>query len=168
MKTIVVYSSKRGSAEAYGKAFAEKEDFECYEQESISENLLNDCGKFYYFGGLYAGQVRGLSSFKKKLQQPISITIISVGLTSKNDQERLEEVSKGILAEFPQAEVHHLRGRLIKSQMNLPEKMIMKVINKAGQKKPVEEKSDLEQAVAEVVQAGSADFINLADIETIK
>lgn len=95
------------------------------------------------------------------------MTIISVGLTAVKDQEKLAEIREGVSKEFPQASFYHLRGRLIKQQLNMPEKIILKMISKSSKKKPIQEKLEIEKAIEQAVDEGSVDCIDLSELEKI-
>lgn len=128
---------------------------------------LASVDRVYYFGSVYAGNILGLEEVKKKVTENQSLVIISVGLTSIYDQEKLEEIQQGIVKLFPDAEHVHLRGRLVKEQLKLPEKLIIKMISKSSAKKEEEEKLDIEKAIEAVVSEGKADYIDLAELVRI-
>lgn len=69
---------------------------------------------------------------------------------------------------FPEAKMFHLRGRLEKEQLKLPEKLIVKMISKASKKKAAHEKLNIEEAIEKVADVGSVDYINLEELEIIK
>lgn len=130
MNTIVIYATKKGSSELYAKTFAKNNKYQIFKQEQVSSEELAKADEVYYFGSVYAGKVIGLEELKKKLSGNSHLTIISVGLTAVKDQEKLAEIREGVSKEFPQASFYHLRGRLIKQQLNMPEKIILKMISK--------------------------------------
>lgn len=167
MSGLVIYATKKGSAEIYAKAFAKNNDYQLFKQDQVSLKDILDVERIYYFGSVYAGKVLGLEELKKKLPDISNLTVISVGLTSNNDQERLAEIREGIVKEFPQADFFHLRGSLAKDQLSLPEKLIIKMISKASKKKPDQEKLDIEKAIEQVASEGSVDCIDLAELENI-
>ncbi|MBO0450831.1 flavodoxin domain-containing protein [Candidatus Enterococcus murrayae] len=168
MTSIVIYATKKGSTGLYAKTFAEKNDYQIFEYTQAPPEELASAEKIFYFGSVYAGNVLGLDELKKKISTSQQITIISVGLTSKNDQEKLAEIHNGIMKIFPEAKMFHLRGRLEKEQLKLPEKLIVKMISKASKKKAAHEKLNIEEAIEKVADIGSVDYINLEELEIIK
>lgn len=167
MNSFVLYATKKGSSEIYAKEFARKKNRRLLKLEQSSTDDITGSDKIYYFGSVYAGKVLGLEELKKKFPNN-NLTVFPVGLSSSNDQEKLAEIHDGIISVFPQAEIIHLRGRLIKDQLNLPEKLIIKMISKASKKKTAEDKLDIEQAIEQAVDNGSVDYIDLAVLEKIK
>lgn len=167
MKNIVVYGTKKGSSEIYAKAFAKENDYPILEYTDLTSMELASVDRVYYFGSVYAGNVLGLEEVKKKVTENQSLVIISVGFTSIYDQEKLEEIQQGIIELFPDAEHVHLRGRLVKEQLKLPEKLIIKMISKSSAKKEEEEKLDIKKAIEAVVSEGKADYIDLAELVRI-
>ena len=166
MNTIVIYATKKGSSELYAKTFAQNNRYQIFKQEQVSSEELAKADKVY-FGSVYAGKVIGLEELKKKLSGNSHLTIISVGLTAVKDQEKLAEIREGVSKEFPQASFYHLRGRLIKQQLNMPEKIILKMISKSSKKKPLQEKLEIEKAIEQAVDEGSVDCIDLSELEKI-
>ena len=84
-----------------------------------------------------------------------------------NDHEKLAEIRDGIVKVFPQAKIIHLRGRLNKEQLKLPEKLIIKMISKSSRKKAEQEKLDIEKAIEQVDTTGSVDYLDLAELVNI-
>lgn len=167
MSTMVIYATKRGSSELYAKTFAQKNKYQIIKQEQASSEVLAKADEVYYFGSVYAGKVLGLEELKKKLTGNSRLTILSVGLTAVEDQEKFAEIREGVSKEFPQASFYHLRGRLIKQQLNMPEKIILKMISKSSKKKPLQEKMEIEKAIEQAVNEGSVDCIDLSELEKI-
>ena len=167
MNTIVIYATKKGSSELYAKTFAQNNKYQIFKQEQVSSEELAKADEVYYFGSVYAGKVI-LEELKKKLSGNSHLTIISVGLTAVEDQEKLTEIREGVSKEFPQASFYHLRGRLIKQQLNMPEKIILKMISKSSKKKPLQEKLEIEKAIEQAVDEGSVDCIDLSELEKIE
>lgn len=167
METIVIYSTKKGSSKIYAKAFAENRGYPIFAREQISQEVLSEIMNVYYFGSVYAGKVLGLEELKQIFSNDAQLTIISVGLTSENDHEKLTEIREGIVKEFPQANSVHLRGRLSKEQLKLPEKLIIKMISKTSQKKAASEKLDIEKAIEQVERDGGVDCIDLDQLSSI-
>lgn len=166
MNSFVLYATKKGSSEIYAKEFARKKNYRLLKREQSSTEDIAGSDKIYYFGSVYAGKVLGLEELKREFPNN-NLTVFPVGLSSNNDQEKLAEIRDNIMSVFPQAEIIHLRGRLIKEQLSLPEKLIIKMISKASKKKAAEDKLDIEKAIEQAVDNGSVDCIDLAVLEDI-
>lgn len=167
MTNSVIYATKKGSAEVYAKAFAQKKNYPIYENKQVSSEDLIDAEKIYYFASVYAGSLLGIEELKKKVPENSQLTILPVGLSSVNDHEKLAEIREGIVKVFPQAKIIHLRGRLNKEQLKLPEKLIIKMISKSSRKKDEQEKLDIEKAIEQVDTSGSVDYLDLAELVNI-
>lgn len=167
MNGMVIYATKKGSSEIYAKAFAKRNDYPLIQQTHVSLEDVTKAGKIYFFGSVYAGKVLGLEELKKILPNSSNLTVVSVGLTSIRDQEKLAEIREGVTNVHPQAAFFHLRGRLEKERLSLPEKLIIKMISKASRKKEEKDKSEIEKAIDLVVNEGSVDYIDLANLESL-
>lgn len=167
MTNSVIYATKKGSAEVYAKAFAQKKNYPIYEHKQVLSEDLIDAEKIYYFASVYAGSLLGIEELKTKVPENSQLTILPVGLSSVNDHEKLAEIREGIVKVFPQAKIIHLRGRLNKEQLKLPEKLIIKMISKSSRKKAEQEKLDIEKAIEQVDTTGSVDYLDLAELANI-
>lgn len=58
MKTLIIYGSQYGTTKRYAEKFAEMTDIPVVSHEDIK--ILAEYDRVIYFGGLYAGGVKGL------------------------------------------------------------------------------------------------------------
>lgn len=67
MNTLIVYGSQYGTTKRYAEKFSEMTNLpvRCYEDIKA----LTEYDRIVYFGGLYAGGVKGLKNTVKKLPQ---------------------------------------------------------------------------------------------------
>ena len=168
MEKLVIYATKRGSSKKYAEAFAQKHGYPVYEQGRVPSEDFAGSKKLYYFGSVYAGRVFRLNKLKEKCREDMEITVVPVGLSSKNDQEKMVEIRKGIIKTFPEAEIFYMRGRLSYKELSFPEKILIKMINKESNKKEFQNKLDIEKAIEQVVAEDGVDFINLNELEVIE
>lgn len=167
MKTIVIYTSKRGSSKKYAEKFAHNNQYQLFEQNQLSSKELESVEKIYYFGSVYAGKVIGLAKLKEKVKENLKIIVVSVGLSSKNDHEKITEINKGITSIFPDAEMFHMRGQLSFKELSLPEKLIIKMIGKETKKVESKKMKDIEKAILQVLSDGSVNFLDLEEVKRI-
>ncbi|GCF94187.1 hypothetical protein NRIC_20780 [Enterococcus florum] len=163
MNDLVIYASKRGSTKEYAEAFARTQGFPILDYQELKQ--LDEVDRVFYFGSVYAGKLTGIEAVSKQLSPETEVAVISVGLTSGKDTEKLAEIQIGIQKEIPQAQMVHLRGRLSKEQLSFPEKMLLKILNKASNKGA---ETELNKAINEVMQAGKADFVQLDQVQMIQ
>ncbi|MDH6365327.1 menaquinone-dependent protoporphyrinogen IX oxidase [Enterococcus sp. PF1-24] len=167
MENLVIYASKRGSTKIYAQTFVKEHHYPIADYRKVSTEQLVAADRIIYFGSVYAGKVTGLAALKKKLNKKLPIVVISVGLTSKKDYDLLAAIQKGILTEFPEAMTFHLRGALTQAQLNIAEKMLLKMLSKTN-KTQSEEVSEMVLAIRKVVAEGSVDYFDLANLTEIQ
>ena len=92
MKTLIIYGSQYGTTERYAVKFAEMTDFPAVSYEDV--NTLTDCERVIYFGGLYAGGVKGLKSTVKKLPPGAKLVIVTVGLADVCDEKKYQQYQR--------------------------------------------------------------------------
>lgn len=64
MNTLIIYGSQYGTTKRYAEKFAEMTDFPVISYEDIK--TLTDYERIIYFGGLYAGGIKGSAKNVKK------------------------------------------------------------------------------------------------------
>ena len=81
-KTAVVYMSKYGASEKYGKIIAKKLSAHLYDLNNITVNeTLRPYSSIIWGGGIYAGKINGLDVLKKNIHalSDKRIIVFSVG-----------------------------------------------------------------------------------------
>ena len=68
-KTIVIYTSKYGSAKQYAEWIAEALSCEAKEAKTVKRAELDDYDTIIYGGGVHAGGIEGWDSFRKNLKK---------------------------------------------------------------------------------------------------
>lgn len=129
MNDLVIYASKRGSTEEYAREFAKGRNTSAINYNQITKEEFLSVKNIYYFGSVYAGKVTGLDHLIKLLPTDLGIAIIAVGLTSITDKKKILELRDKIHEKVPQARIFHLRGRLSRNSLSLPEKLLLKLLS---------------------------------------
>ena len=94
MNTLIIYGSQYGTTKRYAEKFAEMMDFPVISYENVKN--VTDYERVIYFGGLYAGGVKGLKSTVRKLSSNIKLIIVTVGLADVCDQENISNIRSAI------------------------------------------------------------------------
>ena len=113
MKTLIIYGSQYGTTKRYAERFAEMTGFPVISYEDM--NALTDYERVIYFGGLYAGGVKGLKNAVKRFSLNTKLIIVTVGLADVCDKENVSNIRNSISKQVPEdllksAFVFHLRG----------------------------------------------------------
>ena len=113
MKTLIIYGSQYGTTKRYAERFAEMTGFPVISYEDI--NALSGYERVIYFGGLYAGGVKGLKNAVKRFSLDTKLIIVTVGLADVCDKENISNIRNSISKQVPEdllksAFVFHLRG----------------------------------------------------------
>ena len=90
MNNLIIYGSQYGTTKRYAEKFAEMMDFPVISYENIKS--LTEYDRVIYFGGLYAGGVKGLKSTVKKLSPNTKLVIVTVGLADVCDEENIVNI----------------------------------------------------------------------------
>lgn len=99
MNVTVLYGSRYGHARAYAERFAAlagTEAIDCTEDFS----LTNDADKVVFFGGVYAGSVRGLKRAFRRVPVSAETIVATVGLSDVNDAANAEYLKSSFAALF--------------------------------------------------------------------
>ena len=92
MKTLIIYGSQYGTTKRYAERFAEMTGFPVISYEDI--NALSGYERVIYFGGLYAGGVKGLKNAVKRFSLDTKLIIVTVGLADVCDKENVSNNQK--------------------------------------------------------------------------
>lgn len=171
-KSIIIYGTNYGTTQRYAEELANRTGIPAvsYEQAEIPE----DCKCIIYFGGLYAGGVKGL---KETLPAIVRTTykkfvIVTVGLADVNNEENIQNIrtalSKQLSPEmYERAEVYHLRGGIDYGKLNFTHKAMMKLLYSKAKKIPVEEQNAEVKAMIETY-GKQVDFVDFGALDAIE
>ncbi len=114
MKSLIIYGSQYGTAKAYAEKLAEMTGILAVSYETVKD--LTRYEQIIYFGGLYAGGVKGLKRTVKKLKNSrVRLMIITVGLADVSRKENMDHIKKFVEKQVEEqflenAVLFHLRG----------------------------------------------------------
>ena len=95
-KSIIIYGTNYGTTEKYARELAKRTGINVVSYEKA--DIPKECEAIIYFGGLYAGGVKGLketlpaiykTSYKKFI-------IVTVGLADVEDDENINNIRKSL------------------------------------------------------------------------
>lgn len=131
MKSLIIYSSQYGTTKRYAERFAEMTGFPVISYEDI--NALSGYERVIYFGGLYAGGVKGLKNAVKRFSLNTKLIIVTVGLADVCDKENISNIRNSISKQVPEdllksAFVFHLRGGIDYQKLSFKHKTMMTLL----------------------------------------
>ncbi|ULQ58546.1 flavodoxin domain-containing protein [Brucepastera parasyntrophica] len=143
-KCAILYKSKYGSTRQYAEWIAEETQGDLFVLPKVTAAQLADYETLIIGGGLYAGQVSGISFLKKNFEalKTKKLIVFSVGASFDNE-ETVEKMKK---ENFPpemwnSITFFHLHGALNYSAMNFFDRTLMKILVSSFKKKPPEERN---------------------------
>ena len=169
MKTLIIYGSQYGTTERYAVKFAEMTDFPAVSYEDV--NTLTDCERVIYFGGLYAGGVKGLKSTVKKLPPGAKLVIVTVGLADVCDEKNISNIRDSIRKQVPaqlleKAAIFHLRGGIDYKKLSFKHRTMMTLLYNRAKKLPEERKNAEVRAMIETFNS-VVDFVDYDSLNQI-
>ena len=169
MNTLIVYGSQYGTTKRYAEKFAEMTHFPVISYEKAK--TLMDYEQIIYFGGLYAGGVKGLKNTVKKLSPNTKLIIVTVGLADVSDEENVKNIRNSVKKQVPEhllkaASVFHLRGGIDYSKLNFMHKTMMGMLYRSLASKPAESLTHEEKALIETYDK-KVDFVDYDSLRQI-
>ena len=152
MNTLIIYGSQYGTTKRYAEKFAEMTHFPVISYEDIK--TLTEYERIIYFGGLYAGGIKGLKSTIKKISPNTKLIIVTVGLADVSDKGNIDNIRNSIRKQVPErllnaSSVFHVRGGIDYSKLNFKHKIMMKMLYRSLKNKPVESLTQEDKALME-------------------
>ncbi|MDD3184090.1 MAG: flavodoxin domain-containing protein [Anaerostipes sp.] len=169
MNTLIIYGSQYGTTKRYAEKFAEMTHFPIISYENIK--TLADYDRVIYFGGLYAGGVKGLKNTVKKLSANIKLVIVTVGLADVCDKENVSNIRKSIRKQVPEnllkmSYVFHLRGGIDYQKLTFKHKTMMTLLYNKAKNLPEEKKTAEVKAMIETFNS-KVDFVDFDSLNHI-
>lgn len=169
MNTLIIYGSQYGTTKQYAEKFAEMTGFPVISYEDIK--TLTDYERIIYFGGLYAGGIKGLKNTVKQLSPNTKLVIVTVGLADVCDKENISNISNSIKKQVPEhllkiSSVFHLRGGIDYSKLNFKHKTMMKMLYHSLKNKPVESLTQEDKTLIETYNK-KVDFVDYDSLKQI-
>ena len=167
-KSIIIYGSQYGTTENYAKELGKQTGIEVLSFQNVK--TLNEYEQVVYFGGLYAGSVKGLKQTMKMVPKGVKVLIVTVGLASDRE-ENMPHIQNAIQKQvspelLERAECFHLRGGIDYKKLSFKHKMMMAAMCQALKAKPVEKRSDDDVVIIESYNK-KVDFTDFTKLEPI-
>ena len=152
MNTLIIYGSQYGTTKRYAEKFAEMTHFPVISYEDIK--TLTEYERIIYFGGLYAGGIKGLKSTIKKISPNTKLIIVTVGLADVSDRRNIDNIRNSVRKQVPERllnalSVFHVRGGIDYSKLNFKHKIMMKMLYRSLKNKPFESLTQEDKALME-------------------
>ena len=90
MERLIIYGSQYGTTKRYAQRFSEMTGIPFLSYEAAND--LTDCRLLVYFGGLYAGGLKGFRHYYKAAARRYETHSVTVGLADVNDQENINNI----------------------------------------------------------------------------
>ena len=161
MKSLIIYGSQYGTTKRYAERFAEMTGFPVISYEDM--NALTDYERVIYFGGLYAGGVKGLKNAVKRFSLNTKLIIVTVGLADVCDKENVSNIRNSISRQVPEdllksAFVFHLRGGIDYQKLSFKHKTMMTLLYNKIKNLPEDKKTAEDKALIETFNS-KVDFV---------
>ena len=131
METVIIYGSEYGTSEKYAKRLGEMTNTEVKNYKDVKD--LVGYQKVIYFGGLYAGNVKGLRETANKIPTDAEVMVVTVGLADPDEKSNADHIVKNIGKQLPpvffnHAEFYHLRGAIDYKKLSAKHRIMMKML----------------------------------------
>ena len=169
MNTLILYGSQYGTTKRYAEKFAEMTGLPVAGYEDIKN--LTGYDRVIYFGGLYAGGVKGLKNTVKKLAPDAKLVIVTVGLADVRDEKNIANIRNSLKKQVPEhflktSPVFHLRGGIDYRKLTFPHKVMMTLLYNKVKSLPEDKRTAEDRALIETFQT-KADFVDYALLKHI-
>ncbi len=166
MKTIVIYSSKTGFSEKYGKWIAEELSCKAVSLKEMPKNL-NEFECIIFGGGIMAGKISGLDKFKKNPSiAGKKIVVFATGATPSDATEIVQTFKDNNLTSDEQKEIpfFYFHSGLNFEKMGFMSKALLNMMKNMLEKKA--DKTPEDEGMLETFRE-SKDFSNQKFIEPL-
>ena len=133
---------------------------------------IKDYEQIIYFGGLYAGGVKGLkNTFRLLKNSNIKTILVTVGLADVNNKENTNNIKASLEKQlekdiYKNSLIFHLRGGIDYSKLNFKHKTMMKMLYHSLKNKPVESLTQEDKALIETYNT-KVDFVDYDSLKQI-
>lgn len=167
---IVLYGSRYGSAERYAREFSRLTGAEAFPAGAVKRIPAGE--EVVYFGGVYAGGVRGLRRAAKKIAAGSArlLAVATVGLVDPADEKNAGTLRRGVLALLPGplrgVRIFHLRGSIDYAKLSRGHRFLMGLLYAFEKRTPPERRSAESRAIVETY-GGAADFVDFSALAPV-
>lgn len=170
-KSIIIYGTNYGTTERYARELAGRTGIQAVSFENVE--IPEDCEEIIYFGGLYAGGVKGLKDTLPAINRTAyqRLLIVTVGLADITDEENICKIRKSLKRQLPpemynRAEFFHLRGGIDYDRLNFTHKTMMKLLYMKAKNLPEEKKTAEVRAMIDTY-GKKVDFVDFCKLDGI-
>lgn len=169
MTKVIVYGSEYGTTKQYAEKLSQLTGIPTMSYETVKEQIA--CKQVIYFGGLYAGGVKGLKRTVKLLSPDTRLVLVTVGLADVTDKQNIDNIQRSIRNQVPEsilknAELFHLRGGIDYSKLSFTHKTMMALLYNKAKHIPDEKKTADVRALIETYNT-KVDFSDFGSLEQI-
>lgn len=131
--TLILYSSRGGTARAYAERLCGMRDCDMMESKDAKLTQLRAYETIIWMGGVYAGRIEGLETLQKyhKKLTDQRLAIFAIGAAIDEFESKID--LPGELSEIP---LFYARGRWNKETMSWKDQMMLGMLKAAQQRKP--------------------------------
>lgn len=128
METVIIYGSEYGTTAKYAKRLGKLTNTEVKNYKEVKD--LVGYQKVIYFGGLYAGNVKGLRETANRIPTDAEVMVVTVGLVDPYEKSNADRIVKNIGKQLPpvffnHAEFFHLRGAIDYKKLSAKHRIMM-------------------------------------------
>lgn len=171
VKSLIIYGTNYGTAARYAEELAKRTGIQAvsFEKAVIPE----ECEIIIYFGGLYAGGVKGLKETLPAIRKTDwkRFLIVTVGLADVEDAENISNIRRSLQKQLPseiyeKAEIYHVRGGIDYQKLNFPHKTMMKLLYTKARNLPEDKKTAEVRAMIDTY-GKQVDFVDFRKLDQI-
>jgi len=172
MKSLIIYGSQYGTAKAYATKLSEITEIPCISYENIKDIKDYEQIIYFFWGGVYAGGVKGLkNTFRLLKNSNIKTILVTVGLADVNNKENTNNIKASLEKQlekdiYKNSLIFHLRGGIDYSKLNFKHKTMMKMLYHSLKNKPIESLTQEDKALIETYNT-KVDFVDYDSLKQI-
>lgn len=135
MSTVVIYKTKYGATQQYAQWIAEALGADLFNIRKFNKEQFDQYDTVILGGGIYAGNINGLSLISKNFGQLMNkkLIIFTVGILDPSEPENAEKIEKGLLKVLTpemleKIKVFSFRGALDCDKVNVLHYSMLKIL----------------------------------------
>ena len=169
---VVLYGTNYGTTRRYAENLASRIGVTAVNFEHA--DIPSGCKVIVYFGGLYAGGVKGMKETLPKIRNNpyAKLIIVTVGLADVHNEENINNIRTSLSKQLPpeiyeKAKIYHLRGGIDYKKLNFMHKSMMKMLYSKAKKIPEEQQNAEVKAMIETY-GQYVDFVDFEELTAIE
>lgn len=169
MKKLILYGSEYGTARRYAEKLSQLTGIPIMDSETVQDRLA--CDQIVYFGGLYAGGVKGLKRTVKYLSANTQMILVTVGLADVTDADNINNIRNSIRRQIPECilsntGLFHLRGGIDYSKLSFVHRTMMALLYKKARNIPDDKKTSEDKELIKTYNT-KVDFVDFDSLNPI-